>query len=224
MDRPEPIPGPPPRPKGITSYPFARRTEHTFLADTFEGKAPRGPYTVEKFTYRDLPYEDHVNGWEIPYTENLRELALRFWLGSEYDIALMRREWNPLSSTAISKIYHVFNERTDMTARIVAGAEWKPLQCYHMTEKKMNYIQTVSFFLTYYNAVFFDDTIDNVSRLYFINPLSKAPGDVIRIATEDGRKLDYYKQDYWTPALNALYTKPNPAGPAANLSENSGTD
>ena len=197
----------PPVVRGRTSYPFSLRLSHTVLPESWEGKAPRGPNTVEKFTYRDVPFVDRLEGWQPPYWDNLRELALRHWMGSEFDVAYIRREFNPASSQALSKLFMVFHPRVDETVSRVTSAVWQEEQNWYFAEKKINYIQIISYLLTYFNGVFFDDTIDRVSRIYFQNPLSNPPGDTLRVSRGTGTKEMFRREDYWTPELDALYAK-----------------
>lgn len=202
----DPLPGARPVPANRTRYPFNLRLEHSLLPDYFEGKAPKGPFEVTKFTYRDIDYVDHLSAWTPPYLDDLRKLALQFWMGSEFDIAVIQRARNPNAAVALTKIVTVFDERVDQTIQLVSGATWDEAgYCYHH-DKKTNYIQLVSYLLTYLNAVFLDDTIDGVSRVYFQNPLSNPPGDSVRISRGDGVKTLYRKGDYWNSFHEVFYS------------------
>lgn len=189
-----------------TRYPFNMRLEHSLLPEEFEGKAPKGPYQVPRFTYRDIGYEDHLATWRPPYWDDLRHLALKYWMGSEFEVALIQRARNPKSVVAISRVVLAYNERIDQTVQLVTGAQWDEKQYLYVSEKKMNYIQLTSYLLTYLNAVFLDDTIDGVSRVYFQNPLSNPPGELLKVSRGDGVKDHYQRKDYWNAFHEEFYS------------------
>ena len=124
----------------------------------------------------------------------MRALSLRYWMGSEFDITVIRREQSPSHALGLTKIFHIFNERSDKTLKIISKASWDSKNCWHMIDGKTNYLQIISYLLTYYNGVFLDDTIDEVAPVYFQNPWAKQPGDILKIGRSAGRKTTYKKK------------------------------
>ncbi len=190
-----------------TLGPFSVRMEHSLLPEDFEGKAPKGPYTLEKFTFRDIPYHDRSSDWQPPYWDELRQIALSYWMGSEFEVALIRRDINLDSSDPTTMILHVYDQRTDKTINLVCGGEWDDINCWHYVETQTNYIQLISFLLTFYNGIIFDDNVDKVSRIYFQNPLSRPIGDTLKINRGVGGKVVFKKEDHWTAKLDKFYSK-----------------
>ena len=62
----------------------------------------------------EISYEDRSKEWSNLYLDNLRELALSYWMGSEYDIALIKLEIDPDTSEPVTKVFHVFDSLTHM--------------------------------------------------------------------------------------------------------------
>ena len=197
-----------PNPETI-SQPLSMRDVYQTLPMDYEGKAPKGANEVSKFVYRDIPFEDRLGKWKTPFTYDMRKLALKYWMGSEFDIAVIRRETNPNSSVPTTEIVHLFDDRVDMMIQLITEATWDPWSCWHVVHKKTNYIQLTSYLLTYFNAVFFDDVISQQSKVYFQRPLSAEPGDVLWIRPGGGEEYVYQRADYWTPELQAFYDQPN---------------
>jgi len=195
-----------------TSYPFSLRLSHSVLPEQWEGKAPRGPNPVESFQFRDVPFVDRLEAWQAPYWDDLRRLALQHWMGSEFDVAYIRREFNPASSQASSRLFMVFHPRVDETVTRVTAAQWDEEKHWYYADRKINYIQIISYLLTYYNGVFFDDTVDRVSRVYFQNPLANPPGEVLRVSRGTGTKELFRREEFWNAGLDALYAKPAKGG------------
>ncbi len=191
------------------SQPLSMREIYQTLPLDFEGKAPKGANDVSKFVYRDIPFEDRLSKWKTPFTFDMRKLALKYWMGSEFDIAVIRREPNPNNNLGTTEIVHIFDDRVDMTIQLITEATWDPWSCWHVVHKKTNYIQLTSYLLTYFNAVFFDDVISQQSKVYFQRPLTNEPGDVLWIRPGGGEEYVYQKDDYWNPEVQAFYDQNN---------------
>lgn len=189
------------------SKPLSKRQEYKNLPETFEGKAPLGVNALGDYQFRRLHYEDRLSKWESPYEKKLRELALKFWIGSEFDIAIIRHKLDRSGKTGLTEIVVVFDERATNGISLMTGATWDPWECCHTIHSKQDIPEIIEFLLTYYNGVFFDDVTNKTSKLFFHNPLSNPTGDTLIIQAEGTDEEPFHIEDYWTDFLDTIYAK-----------------
>lgn len=164
-----------------------------------------GPNEFDRITYRSLRYQDRASAWTSPYWDNLRELALSHWIGSEYDIALLRIIPEDEDTDTTFRLYHVFNSNVNGAVRVLTGMAWDDLKCCHETTKALDVLELIACLLTYFNGVFLDDNLDCESRLYLPYPMPSPAGEEIIISRTAGTEEAYYRDDYWSAELERIY-------------------
>jgi hypothetical protein len=133
---------------------------------------PKGPYKTKDFHWENIPHLDRSESWNAAYLEELRTLALSYWLGSEYDIALIRKEEGAAKKWATTCVFHEFDSLTHATLQLGYGFKWNDEKACHFHWGEVDYLQLITFLLTYYNAVFFEDTTTGESWINY-------PGDSV---------------------------------------------
>lgn len=71
-------------------WPFGYRKEYTSRLAVAGIGVVDGPNKGDNINSFEIPFQDRSEDWTNPYIDNLRELALSYWLGSEYDIVLIK--------------------------------------------------------------------------------------------------------------------------------------
>lgn len=179
--------------------------DRSFIASRLPEEIKPGDNQVAKISFRDLEYRDRASEWKSPHWDDLRRLALQFWMGSEHDIALVRIIPNP-SPWPVMRIYQVYQTSTSQAMKRLIGATWNDLQSYHeLTCKDIDFDKVIALLLSYYNGVFFDDAQNLRSRVYLQLPMPNQPGEEICISRAYGTDEVYKKRDYWTPFLDLFY-------------------
>ncbi len=156
---------------------------------------PKGPYGLEDICGQSLPYADRAKDWTSPYLDDMRQLALSFWVGSEFDIAVLRTGAGHQIQRPVTRVYHEFNALTNKGLQLQHGFSWvEQLSC-HIAAGHLDYIELISYLLSYYQAVFFDDLIREKSRIYFHREMVRKMPQKIKIQRGNGSPNRFLKDE-----------------------------
>ena len=191
-------------PEGFT-VPRAFARDRSFVASQLPEEIRKGAYELAKISFRDVEFRDRSVAWQSPYWDDRRALALEFWMGSEQDVALLRLDGEGSSGSQL-RIYHVFDTQTSQSMQRLIGATWNDERSYHQLScKDIDLEKVVALLLTYYNGVFFDDCVQQRSRVYLQLPMPNPPGEELAVSSIYGDQLIYKRSDYWTPFHDLFY-------------------
>ncbi len=168
---------------------YANRLKIASIAD------PKGPHSLDDICAQTLPYSDRSENWKAPHLDELRELALSYWVGSEFDIALVRKEAGHEIQRPLTRIIHKFNALTNKGLQLQHGFSWMEYWSCHIAMGNLDYIELISYLLSYYQAVFFDDTIAQKSRIYYHSNVVRNMPSKIKICRDVGGSIRYLKKD-----------------------------
>jgi hypothetical protein len=134
----------------------------------------------------------------IPVTQRICEicgLALSYWLGSEFDIAVFSRAPADDGATIENHIFHEFDAMTNTGLHVKHGFEWDSAKEYHVGTGEMSNLKIITNLLTFYNAVFFDDMFAQRSQIYYHNVLPTEVPPKIRIWRGQTEARKYLQAD-----------------------------
>jgi hypothetical protein len=153
-------------------------------------RVAKGPYQLDRFWAQEIPFNHRTLGWTASYTKKLRNLALNFWVGSEFDIAIIGRDSTGGENGLRTTVFHEFDAMTNTVLQLKHGFDWDGERECHVTNGEFNNLKLITNLLTYYNAVFFDDAVAERSRIYYHNVLPMEIPTKIRIwrGQANGRK------------------------------------
>ena len=140
-------------------WPFGNREEYASRLAVAGIGVVDGPNKGDNINSFEIPYKDRSEDWYNPYIDDLRDLALSYWLGSEYDIVLVRLEHISSTPHPVISIYHVFDALTHTALNLKYSFDWNDARACHFSLESIDYSILIPFLLTYYNGVFIDDTL-----------------------------------------------------------------
>lgn len=140
-------------------WPFGHRTEYTSRIAVAGIGVVNGPNKGDNINSHEIPYQNRSENWSEHYIDNLRDLALSYWLGSEYDIVLVKVEQLTSTPNPVTSVYHDFDALTHTALNLKYGFEWNDARSCHYSLDAVDYSILIPFLLTYYNGVFIDDTL-----------------------------------------------------------------
>ena len=156
---------------------------------------PKGPHSLDDICAQILPYADRSENWAAPYLDELRDLALSYWVGSEFDIAVLRKEPGHEIQRPMTRVLHKFNGLTNKGLQLQQGFSWIEHWSCHVAMGNLDYIELITYLLSYYQAVFFDDLISQKSRIYFHSNIVNSMPSKIKIRRESCAPVRYLKED-----------------------------
>lgn len=184
----------PSRGKTMDIWGFGHREKYVNRLKIPGVAAPSGPYKVERIRAQKISHADRSSEWNPPYLDDLRKLALSYWVGSEFDIALIKKERRAHSKVPRLVVYHAFNALTNNSLCLKYGFEWDREKHCHLSCGNVNFEDLVKLLLTYYNAVFYDDVTADKSRAYYHYALPMPVAHKIKICRA-GEEPVYFFQD-----------------------------
>ena len=189
-------------------WPFGHRNEYLSRIKIAgaEFGYPKGPNSANHFHWEKTPYRDRSKNWGAAYIEELRELALSYWVGSEYDIALIRKEKGVDKNWPTTRLFHVFDALTHGTLQLDYGFKWSDDKSCHIFSGEVDYLRVITFLLTYYNAVFFDDTIKGESWINYPSETTERTPQKIKIHDKGTEEQKYIKEEMRTHIIDQEQT------------------
>jgi hypothetical protein len=173
-------------------WPFGYRKEYSSRIAVAGIGVVNGPNKGDNINSLEIPYKNRSEDWFNPYIDGLRELALSYWLGSEYDIVLVQVEQLSSTPNPVTCIYHVFDALTHTALNLKYGFEWNDARSCHYSLDAVDYSILIPFLLTYYNGVFIDDTLMGESWVNYHRTIAENIPPKIKIhrkGFEDSRFL-----------------------------------
>ncbi len=182
-------------------WPFGLRKEYTSRLGVAGMGVVNGPKKGDNINSYEISYADRSKDWDDPYVEKLRDLALSYWLGSEYDIALIKIE--KLSSTIepVTSVYHVFDALTHTALKLKYDFDWNDARSCHLSLNSVDYSILIPFLLTYYNGVFIDDTMLGESWVNYHRIITKSIPPKIKIHQKGKKDLRFLQSETCKYAL-----------------------
>jgi hypothetical protein len=188
---------------------FGHRREYTTRLRGAGMNIAEGPYTLNQFWVREIEWEGSQKcGWSSSGTAALRKLALAFWVGSEFDVAVIRTDPSESDSGRSTRVFHCFDALTNIILQVTHPFLWDEDAGCHLTGQEYDRVSLITNLLTCYNAVFVDDAIAGKSWVFFHNILPVAVPEKIRIQQDDGKGTVYLQSETQKYTLNAGIEKP----------------
>ena len=170
---------------------FGHRREYIARLQLAGKGTPKGPHAVRRFHGTGIPYEDRSSAWGESFIHSLRELALSYWIGSEFDVAVIRILPRDFPLPNESEVLHVFDALSHKALGLNFGYRWSDDTGRHIGPAAVDLRLLCEFLLTFYNAVFLDDIFAQKSAVYYHERLPVEVPRKIRIHT-DGREAKKY--------------------------------
>ncbi len=163
---------------------------------------PKGPYSLVDISGQRIPFIDRAADWNSVYMDELRQLALSYWVGSEFDIAVLRKEPGHEIQRPLTRIFHEFNALTNKGLQMLHGFSWVERMNCHIAAGNLDYIEIIPYLLSYYHAVFFDDLISKKSRVYFHREVALSLPSKIKIRRGNSAPIRYLRDEEQRHLLN----------------------
>ena len=154
-----------------------------------------GPYGDDNINSHEIPYQDRSKDWGASYLDQLRELALSYWLGSEYDIALIKIEQVTYATQPVTCIFHDFDALTHTALQLKYRFKWDDDKSCHIVLGSIDYSILIPYLLTYYNSVFIDDTIAGESWINYHSEIVKKIPKKIKVHRKGMEEQKYLQEE-----------------------------